>query len=414
MSKNKKYEIKTDNSVVYYINLDSRVDRKNLIEEELKKLFKNFNRVSAEDGNKLGLSEKIAGSVGCAYSHIKALELGLINGAENIFIFEDDFQLEINTCLAKNMLDKITKSDFNLVLLSYHMPVVRLYDIKNYLANITNGQTTCAYVIKRKMAKELINIFKKSIEELIKTELIYEYSIDQTWKALQTPANKTYGTIPRLGKQRSDYSNISNQNVDYGGTCFMGILACNKYKDRRLLQNLKGCPFQYKYFIGKPNISSPIVKGDIVYLPCGDNYEDLSDKSYEMFKWILNNNEQVDYIFKTDDDIKFDFEKLMMLYSEILLSRLDYCGNATNIEPYDSIYHYDKCFDKGLNVPLKLESAKYCSGGGYFLSKKSVKIVLDNMKKSKTPFEDYSIGKTLNNNGIYPVGINIKDNACFW
>lgn len=413
MSKNKTKSIPVTD-VVFYINLKSRVDRKKLVEKELKKIFNNFNRVSAETGIKHNVCEKISGAVGCAFSHIKALELGLQSEAENIFIFEDDFQLEVTPSLAKEMISHIKESDFNLILLSYHMPVVKLTNFKKHLANIENGQTTCSYVVKRDSAEKLINLFKESIRGLIATESLDDWSIDQRWKVLQTPINKTYGLIPRLGKQRPDYSDILNISVDYGGTCFMGILSCEKFKDRRLVQELENCPFQYKYFIGKPNITSPIVKGNIVYLPCGDNYEDLSEKTYQMIKWVLLNNVTVDYIFKTDDDIRFNFEKLASLYGEVLLKKLDYAGHYIHSEGENTDYHFGKCFDKGKENIIILKPADYCSGGGYFLSKIACQIVLNEMNKHKTIFEDYSVGLTLNENNIRPINLNIKDNACFW
>lgn len=418
MGKNKnKYKNKIQvpvTDVVYYINLEKRIDRKILVEKELKKIFDNFNRIPAENGDEYNISNKISGAVGCAYSHIKALEMGLENGAENIFIFEDDFQLEVSTSLAKDMIKYIKEVNFNLILLSYHMPLVKLTNLKKHLADIENGQTTCSYVVKRNSAQELINLFKKSVEGLIETESLDDWSIDQSWKALQTPVNKTYGLIPRLGKQRQDYSDILKLNVDYGGACFMGILSCEKFLSRRQKQDLKNCPFQYKYFIGKPNIGSPIVKGNIVYLPCGDNYEDLSDKTHQMLKWILSNNESIDYIFKTDDDIKFNFELLISLYSEIVLRKLDYAGNYIHSDGEKTEYHYGKCFDKKKEIMISLKAADYCSGGGYFLSKSASQIILTEMNRHKTMFEDFSVGKTLNENNIFPVSINIKGNACFW
>jgi hypothetical protein len=202
--------------------------------------------------------------------------------------------------------------------------------------------------------------------------------------------------------------------MDINDFCFMGIISCKKYENRRLLQDLSKSIFKYMYFIGDPNVTEPIVEGNVVTLPCEDNYEDLSDKTRLMIDWILNNYPHVNYVFKTDDDIVFDFDKLMTLYSNITLNNYQYCGNLVKPLPHLSVYHYGKCFDKSKETPVNVETYSYCSGGGYFLSKNSAELIVRDMKTYSHMFEDYSVGKTLLKNSINPVSINIHNNACFW
>lgn len=399
---------------VYYINLDEREDRKTLIEEELSKLFNNFSRIPAENGRNYSDNTQISSMIGCTLSHIKALNQALSDGNEDVFIFEDDFQIEINSEKAKTIINELTKLDYNIILLSYHIPMVKVNNIRNNIADVSNGQTTCGYVIKKSYIPTLILNFEESINNLINSVNLDLHSLDQHWKKLQTPENKFYCSIPRIGKQRDDYSDIVKNNVSYGGSCFMGILSCEKYKTIRSIKNLNNCIFDYKYFIGNPELTSAEVIDDIVYLPCGDNYEDLSDKTQLMIDWVLNNYPHVNYVFKTDDDIVFDFEKLMSLYSNITLNNHQYCGNLVITSPHVSIYHYDKCFDKSKETPINIESLSYCSGGGYFISKNSAELIVRDMKIYSNIFEDYSVGKVLLNNNIRPVNINIYNNACFW
>ena len=40
---------------------------------------------------------------------------------------------------------------------------------------------------------------------------------------------------------------------------FMGILSCEKYKERRVKQDLSQTIFDYMYFVGDSNLSNPIV-----------------------------------------------------------------------------------------------------------------------------------------------------------
>ncbi len=192
----------------------------------------------------------------------------------------------------------------------------------------------------------------------------------------------------------------------------MGILSCEKYEDRRKIQNIKNCPFEYKYFIGKGNQNSQ--NENVIILDCEDNYESLPIKVKKMFEWVLNNRPQVEYIFKTDDDITFNFEKLKEQFITIHKENKDYCGYVINLNHSKSSYHIGRCDNKELNQPIEMLPAIYCAGGGYFLSKKSLKIVVSEIEKYQNIFEDYSVGKTLNKNNIYPYDINLFKNSCFW
>jgi len=196
--------------------------------------------------------------------------------------------------------------------------------------------------------------------------------------------------------------------------CFMGILSCRKYENRRLTQDLSKSIFKYMYFIGDPNITEPIVEGNVVTLPCEDNYENLPTKTKKMFEWILNNNQNIEYIFKTDDDIKFDFNCLSEDFSEIYSQKNDYCGNLVITNEHESSYHFGKCETDINQKKVSVGTSQYCSGGGYFISLKSAKIIVDNIDAHCNIFEDYSVGKTLYENGITPTHINLYNRSCFW
>jgi GR25 family glycosyltransferase involved in LPS biosynthesis len=399
---------------VFYINLDNRTDRKDLVEGELNKIFDDYTRVSAENGLSKINHAKLSPMIGCALSHIKALNMALETNEENIVIIEDDFQLEMDPEYTKQVINNILEQDFNMTILSYHMPMVKLSNIRNNIADIKNGQTTCAYLIKGNYIKTLINNLEDGIGKLLVSKNLDAHSLDQNWKSLQIPENKVYGSVPRIAKQRSNYSDIVGGNVSYGGSCFMGILSCEKNKHKRDNQDLSKSIFQYKYFIGNPELNEAKVDGDIVYLPCGDGYEHLSDKTKNMTKWILDNVPPVDYIFKTDDDIIIDFEKLSTLFTDICLRGYHYCGRKVDTEAHISTYHFGKCLDKSVETPIKMNKASYCAGGGYFLSKYAANTLINTMDRYKNVFEDYSVGYTLNNNNIYPTAINIQNYACYW
>jgi hypothetical protein len=194
----------------------------------------------------------------------------------------------------------------------------------------------------------------------------------------------------------------------------MGILSCKKYKNRRTSQDLSKSIFKYMYFVGDPTINKPKVRGNVVTLPCEDNYENLPTKTKKMFEWILDNKKNIEYIFKTDDDIVFDFNSLSEDYSVLYSQKNDYCGNMVMSYQHDSSYHFNKCETEINNKTILVEVTRYCTGGGYFISLNSAKIILDKMDTSSHIYEDYLVGKTLCENGVNPTHINIHNKSCFW
>jgi hypothetical protein len=196
--------------------------------------------------------------------------------------------------------------------------------------------------------------------------------------------------------------------------CFMGVLSCDKYKHRRENQKMNGNFFEYKYFIGNPKNDEIITQDDTVILPCGDNYEDLPIKTKLMLEWVLKNRPKIKYIFKTDDDIIFNFGKLYENYEEIKLKNIDYSGNVVKTSGYISTYHIGKCSSEIYNKTFFVDPSSYCSGGGYFLSRKSAEILIKTKISENTIFEDHFVGKSLNNVGIFPEHINLHNNSCFW
>lgn len=394
-----------ENCDVYYINLEHRTDRKEQIESELSKVFSSFERFNAIKHSN--------GAIGCGKSHIEILKKGLTSDKDYICIFEDDFIWELQSDDVKEKLDSIFTQDFNIVLLSYHYPVVspkRLSEKK--LGFFTNCQTTSGYIINKIFIPILLKNFEDCVS-ILETKNNKNMAIDQNWKSLQRFENKFYVTSPRLGKQRPSYSDIEKKEVSYGGTCFMGILSCEKYKDRRNKQDLKLCPFEYRYFIGNPELKEAIENKEehIVYLPCKDDYASLPQKVHEMLKWIVSNYSQIDYIFKTDDDIRFNFLHLIENFQTISLKKFEYSGLAVNCKEYYSDYLQKKDPSEPL---IKVPSTKYCPGGGYFISKKCINILIEDLLKENTVFEDQSVGYCLNKHDIYPVNIKLQNYSCFW
>ena len=104
----------------YYINLDSRIDRKNSFENEIQKIGLNPIRVSAitptdedcmainygdiEKNKKLITTPYEKNLKGCSLSHMSIIKLAKKQKFENVLIFEDDIQID-NPLLTKTQME---------------------------------------------------------------------------------------------------------------------------------------------------------------------------------------------------------------------------------------------------------------------------------------------------------------------
>lgn len=154
----------------------------------------------------------------------------------------------------------------------------------------------------------------------------------------------------------------------------------------------------HMYFIGDPKLPSPLVKGELVYLPCPDNYEGLSVKSLMAIKWAVENKD-FDLLLKTDDDVSF-----LGGFAQIVdeASKNDYSGLLVR-GGYSSDWHFGKCENEELNsTDVSIPEIRYCMGGAYFLSKKSASIVASHeLGDSYCMFEDVEVANVLWRNRIF-------------
>ena len=194
----------------FYINLDTRTDRKNHIENSIKKLpfFENIERFSA--------IKNLRGDIGCSMSHIRCLSMLLEKDEEYYMIIEDDFCI-----LEKSYFDSFVK-DFNNIKDSNDWDIITLTPrgntkIKNYLSDfhrIEENQTATGYIIKHKFIKTLLEVYKEGILGLMNNKDPNKYALDQCWKPLQEKSNFIYYKNI-FGGQLPGYSDIEKRNVNY-------------------------------------------------------------------------------------------------------------------------------------------------------------------------------------------------------
>lgn len=193
---------------IWYINLESRPDRKSHVEKQLSILG-----LHAERFNAIKMAN---GAIGCSLSHLKCIEMAKKNNWDHILIMEDDIKF-LEPDLFKQQFNKFLKNckDFDVCLISgNNVPPYKVVD--DYCVKVTKCQTTTGYLVKSHYYDALIENYKHGIERLIREpHNHFLYAIDKNWFWLQMKDN-WYLITPLTVVQRADYSDIEKRPTDYG------------------------------------------------------------------------------------------------------------------------------------------------------------------------------------------------------
>ena len=184
----------------------------------------------------------------------------------------------------------------------------------------------------------------------------------------------------------------------------------------KLLQNkLDNCKTYIIY--GDETLSSDyeIIEDTYLVLKCGDLYDNLSQKTICLFKTIENIHPDANGVFKCDDDILPNINKLNYLFKFILHRSL--LDNPISYLGHQIYYGYNFYFSESISKfsdekykkPLLVHSGNYTAGPLYYLSMDSIRI-LNNMsilkEIMKDPidymFEDNMVGFLLSQHNISP------------
>ena len=191
----------------FFINLDSRPDRKQHVEGQMSTLG-----IQAERFKAIKLKN---GAIGCSMSHIKLLEMAKANDWPHVLIVEDDilftkpaiFVEQLNRFLAMH-------KDFDVALFAgNNMPPYTVVD--DSCVRVSKCQTTTGYLVQRHYYDTLIANYKKGIECLMREPHNHAlYAIDKYWFHLQA-LHKWYLITPLTVVQREDYSDIEKRPTNY-------------------------------------------------------------------------------------------------------------------------------------------------------------------------------------------------------
>jgi len=191
----------------FYINLLSRPDRKQHVENQLKTIG-----INAERFNAIKMQN---GALGCSLSHLKLIETAKVNNWEHILIIEDDI-LFTDPSIFINQFNNFLSNHkvFDVVIISGNNspPFTKIDDT---CVQVTRCQTTTCYLVQQHYYDKLINNFREGINKLMREPHNHIlYAIDKYWFNLQA-VDKWYLIIPLTVTQREDYSDIEKRPTNY-------------------------------------------------------------------------------------------------------------------------------------------------------------------------------------------------------
>lgn len=197
---------------IYCINLDRRLDRWQLCQEQFVKLDMTVERISAVDGNPDNVKMTATdgrivkpGMIGCALSHLKTVNLAKSQGANRILILEDDIEFcdNFNEKFEEYVL--YIPDSWNLLYTGgNHLGVHNVKSINQHCVRILNTYTTHFIGMKSTMFDAMINRVPANLNNPI--DVIYA-----EWQRQY----ETYCTVPHLTWQKTSFSDIDNCMADY-------------------------------------------------------------------------------------------------------------------------------------------------------------------------------------------------------
>ena len=192
---------------IYYINLESRPDRKNYFENQMKLVGLKANRFKA-------IKHSI-GAIGCSLSHLELLKLAKEKNWDHILIMEDDITF-LNPEIFCNSLNNFLSSNINFDVLLIAGNNMGEYNRENeFCVKIKKCQTTTGYLVKNHYYNKLIENIEFGIQKFLKNPRRFnDFAIDQYWNILQIIDN-WYLLTPLSITQRADYSDIEKRITNY-------------------------------------------------------------------------------------------------------------------------------------------------------------------------------------------------------
>lgn len=194
----------------FYINLNSRLDRKLHVEHQLdlvgiRNNVRRFNAI-----------HNINGRIGCSLSHLKCIQMAKEQNMEFVLILEDDVSFLLPDDFVENVNKFLSnlKNKWDVLLLAgNNLPPFTTND--EVSIRVSHCQTTTGYIVRQHYYDTLIANIKEGVAKLMKTpEHHYYFAIDKYWIHLQKQ-HRWMLLVPLIVVQRPDYSDIEKRYTDY-------------------------------------------------------------------------------------------------------------------------------------------------------------------------------------------------------
>jgi GR25 family glycosyltransferase involved in LPS biosynthesis len=127
---------------IFYINLDIRQDRKEEMEEELKRMNLTAERFSAIP------HPPPNGIVGCGKSHLQVIKIAKERGYKNVLILEDDFVFITEKPVFEESIRRLFTDniDFDVCFISYNLLEEQVSNV-SYLNRVLFSNTASGYIV---------------------------------------------------------------------------------------------------------------------------------------------------------------------------------------------------------------------------------------------------------------------------
>jgi glycosyltransferase involved in cell wall biosynthesis len=236
---------------------------------------------------------------------------------------------------------------------------------------------------------------------------IKQIAMSQDKEKMKDGKNRCIANIISSNKISSNYLLPLYQRFDY--KIALGIITCKKniHKINGIQktwgQDLHTFNIPYFFIIGNPDLKECKLEGDTLYVPCPDDYENLPQKVFYFYQYIVEKT-NFEYIYKIDDDCYLNVENLYSTY----FWNFDYFGKivATEESHLNRTWHFGKCTTQKLNKEIYSRPylGPWCGGGfGYFLSRKALEKLMTMSDFIKTDlYEDKAVGDALRKLEILP------------
>lgn len=177
----------------FYINLDSRTDRRHEFESE---------GIPAERFSAIRHSNP---AIGCTRSHLEVIKLAKERNYPYVVVFEDDFTFSVT----KDKFDSIVAScpaDYDVVMLDYY--ILKSEPYNEDFDRVLEAQAASAYIVNARFYDTLLANYEEAVRLFeMNPEYHWLYINDQYWKHLQ-PLSRWYMSRVRVGRQRPGYSDL--------------------------------------------------------------------------------------------------------------------------------------------------------------------------------------------------------------